>query len=94
MIKTKGAKRMLCTECGQPVKLDMEPFAYRGIPLGTFEAHVCPRCGEASFTRKGSLAIERVAKRLGLWGTGPTTLLSVSHDPAKKEVLIHYGSAT
>lgn len=89
-MRTNPKPRMLCPECGAAVKLGMEPYAYRGIPLGKFQAHICPRCGEASFTGKGTAAIEKVAKEFGLWGAKSTNLVSVTHDSSKKEVVVHY----
>jgi predicted RNA-binding Zn-ribbon protein involved in translation (DUF1610 family) len=92
MMRAKVGARMLCPECGAAVRLGMEPYAYRGIiPLGEFEAHICPQCGEASFTKKGTQAIERRARKFGLWGAKSTELLSVTHDPSKREVVVHYG---
>jgi hypothetical protein len=58
----------LCPECGGPILLGKEAFAFHGVDLGEFEVHVCGRCGESSFTPAGSRAIDRAAKAQGLFG--------------------------
>jgi hypothetical protein len=60
-----------CPECGGPIYLGKERFRFHGVDLREFEAHVCGRCGESSFTPAGARAIDQVAKAKGLFGTGP-----------------------
>lgn len=47
------------------------PFVHAEGLLGSFEAEVCPSCGEILFTEGSSELINRRAKELGLWGLMP-----------------------
>jgi hypothetical protein len=58
----------LCPECGGPILIGKEEFAFHGTSLGEFEVHVCGCCGESSFTPAGSRDIDRAAKEKGLFG--------------------------
>ena len=39
-----------------------------GIPLGTYEAEVCNKCGESFMGQNAMKDIEAKAKELGIWG--------------------------
>ena len=86
----KSSRKMLCPECGEPVRIGHEPFILHGVLLGEFEVHICPRCGEYSFTPSGSRAIDRVAKAKGLWGTGVRGFIVQPHPVnGRKETAVH-----
>ncbi len=58
-----------CPVCGagilRPKRVPQEMF---GVDLGTYEAEVCDRCGEAFLTSESVDRLEARAKARGLWG--------------------------
>lgn len=62
------AKRTYCPHCDIPLRPTWRAFALHGLPLGVFPALLCPSCGRVAHPLTTSLAIERTAKRLGLFG--------------------------
>ncbi len=59
---------MKCPMCEGDMERKKVPYTVGSVKLGTFEADVCPSCGEIFFTEKSSDAIDKEAKELGLWG--------------------------
>ena len=49
------------------------PFSIYGVLLGSFDAEVCPSCGEAFYSEKSSEAMDVAAKKAGVWGLEATT---------------------
>lgn len=45
--------------------IDEEIF---GVPLGTFKAEVCDRCGESFLNEDSMRSVEEKAKKAGIWG--------------------------
>lgn len=68
---TARRPRRLCPECGARVRPGKKEIIVRGVSLGTFAVHECPRCGEASLTPRGWAAADRTAKARGVWGPAP-----------------------
>ncbi len=58
-----------CYICGKgklvKKKVEVKPY---GIPIGEFDAQVCPACNETFFSEQISDRIDEVAKNKGLWG--------------------------
>lgn len=76
-----------------------------GVSLGTFEAEVCPSCGETFLGEAAMRKLEARAKELGVWGLGrklkvsrsgnslvlriPSDVAKFLHLTAGKEVYLH-----
>lgn len=55
-----------CPWCRVPIRVEQRAYAILGIDIGTFEAHMCPRCHEVNF--HDSLdAIRAAARRRRRW---------------------------
>ncbi len=59
---------MECPICEKNMERKKVPYNVGSVKLGTFDADVCPSCGEVFFTEESSDAIDRKAKESGLWG--------------------------
>lgn len=59
---------MKCPVCEGKMERKKVPYEIGRVNLGVFEADVCSSCGEIFFTEESSDAIDRKAKKTGLWG--------------------------
>jgi AbrB family looped-hinge helix DNA binding protein/YgiT-type zinc finger domain-containing protein len=60
---------MKCPICGKgELKKRKIEFEMYGIKLGKFNAEFCDKCGEEFFDEEADAAIERKARKLGIWG--------------------------
>jgi YgiT-type zinc finger domain-containing protein len=59
---------MNCPICNKKMEKSKEPYSYKNIELGKFEAEKCKKCNEIFFTETSSDEIDKKAKQHGLWG--------------------------
>src|SRR3989344_918478 len=61
-------ERKICGECGGKIEKKLVNYVFLGKSFGKFWAEVCNKCGEEVFDEEASDKIEKMAKKLGLWG--------------------------
>ena len=60
---------MLCPICEKATMIrKLEPFYFKNLYFGKYEADICPSCGEVLFTQKASREIDKKAILLKVWG--------------------------
>ena len=59
---------MECPMCNGKMERKKKEYTYSEVKLGTFDADICPKCGEVFFTEKASDEIDDKAKEMGIWG--------------------------
>lgn len=59
-----------CIECGKTMKRTKTEEVFFGVNLGTFPCYVCPSCHEKVYDEAAVEAIEKEAKKRGVWGLG------------------------
>ena len=70
---------MKCPVCEKGnLRRKVVPYSVYGVELGKFPADVCDKCGEQWFDEKTSLEIERLEKKMGLFGLSRKSKISYS----------------
>ncbi len=60
---------MKCPECGSEIIVEKIPYMFHNHTyLGDFEAERCFKCGTDYFTEDSYSEIEKVAKKMKIWG--------------------------
>ena len=70
---------MKCPICGKGVlRKGKHKETMFGVYLGQFPAEVCSKCNESFTDEKTTRAIEKSARRKGVWGLGRKTKITTS----------------